>query len=63
VRSYDPVPLVVTRKAGLERAQLIAQSESRPALQRYASKLRESAQSVGSRRVRWHLDVDPIEFA
>jgi primosomal protein N' (replication factor Y) len=63
VRAYDPVPLVVTRKAGLERAQLIAQSESRPALQRYAGKLREAAQSLGSRQVRWHLDVDPIEFA
>ena len=63
VHAYDPVPLVVTRKAGFERAQLIAQSESRPALQRYAGKLRQAAQSVGSRRVRWHLDVDPIEFA
>ena len=63
VRAYDPVPLVITRKAGFERAQLIAQSESRPALQEYASRLRETLQVVGSRQVRWHLDVDPIEFA
>ena len=63
VSAYDAVPLVVTRKAGLERAQLIAQSESRPALQRYAARLREASQSLGSRQVRWHLDVDPIEFA
>ena len=63
VSAYDPVPLVVTRKAGFERAQLIAQSESRPALQRYAGKLREASQSLANRQVRWHLDVDPIEFA
>ena len=63
VSAYDPVPLVVTRKAGFERAQLIAQSESRPALQRYAGQLREASQSLASRQVRWHLDVDPIEFA
>ena len=63
VSAYDAVPLVVTRKAGLERAQLIAQSESRPALQRYAGKLREASQSLAGRQVRWHLDIDPIEFA
>jgi primosomal protein N' (replication factor Y) len=63
VRAYDPVPLVITRKAGLERAQLIAQSESRPALQEYATRLRETLQALSSRQVRWHLDVDPIEFA
>ena len=63
VRAYDPVPLVITRKAGLERAQLIAQSESRPALQEYATRLRETLQALGSRQVRWHLDIDPIEFS
>ena len=63
VRAYDPVPLVITRRAGLERAQLIAQSESRRALQEYAGKLRAALQALDSRRVRWHLDVDPIEFA
>ncbi|MGH8674504.1 MAG: primosomal protein N' [Burkholderiales bacterium] len=63
VQAYDPVPLVITRRAGLERAQLLAQSASRPALQRYASRVREALQAHPDRRVRWHLDVDPIEFA
>ena len=63
VQAYDPVPLVITRRAGLERAQLIAQSESRRALQGYASRLREALHALGNRHVRWHLDVDPIEFA
>jgi primosomal protein N' (replication factor Y) len=63
VRAYDPVPLVITRRAGLERAQLLMQSPSRPALQRYVRQLREQLQQAPDRRVRWHLDVDPIEFA
>jgi primosomal protein N' (replication factor Y) len=63
VDTYDPVPLVITRRAGLERAQLIAQSRSRRALQEYARNLREALQALPGRQVRWHLDVDPIEFA
>lgn len=63
VRVYDPVPHVITRRAGLERAQLLAQSASRPALQGYTRALREALQSGPARQIRWHLDVDPIEFA
>jgi len=62
VCAYDPVPLVVTRRAGLERAQLLMQSGSRPALHRYVRRLRETLQVTAGKRVRWHLDVDPIEF-
>jgi primosomal protein N' (replication factor Y) len=63
VRVYDPVPLVITRRAGLERAQLLLQSESRPALQDYVRTLRAALQSLRRQQARWHLDVDPIEFA
>ncbi|MEX1073971.1 MAG: primosomal protein N', partial [Burkholderiales bacterium] len=35
VRVYDPVPHVITRRADLERAQLLVQSASRPALQEF----------------------------
>ena len=63
VEAYDPVPLIITRRAGLERAQLIAQSRSRRALQEYARNLRETLQALPGRQVRWHLDIDPIEFA
>jgi primosomal protein N' (replication factor Y) len=57
------VPLVITRRAGLERAQLLLQSESRPALQEYTRTLRDALQSLSGPRARWHLDVDPTEFA
>jgi primosomal protein N' (replication factor Y) len=62
VRVFDPVAHVVTRRAGYERAQLVVQSRSRPALQEYLSKLSGILFESPSRQVRWHLDVDPIEF-
>jgi primosomal protein N' (replication factor Y) len=62
VRIYDPVPHVVTRLAGLERAQLVMQSTSRPALQDYLARLSGELFAEAPRDVRWHLDVDPIEF-
>ena len=62
VRVYDPVPHVVTRLAGLERAQLVMQSTSRPALQDYLGRLSSALFADAGRDVRWHLDVDPLEF-
>ena len=59
---YDPVPNVLTRRAGLERAQLLVQSRSRPALQGFLAALSEHLFAHPPRNVRWHLDVDPIEF-
>ena len=62
VRVYDPVPNIITRRAGLERAQLLIQSPSRPALQGYLAALNQNLFTQARRDVRWHLDVDPIEF-
>jgi primosomal protein N' (replication factor Y) len=62
VRVYDPVAHVITRRAGYERAQLLMQSPSRMALQQYLAALGERLYSRTSREIRWHLDVDPIEF-
>jgi primosomal protein N' (replication factor Y) len=62
VRVYDPVPHVITRRAGFERARLLMQSPSRPALQAYLAALSEALFEHSPRSVRWHLDVDPIEF-
>jgi primosomal protein N' (replication factor Y) (superfamily II helicase) len=62
VHVYDPVPNIITRRAGFERAQLVIQSPSRPALQGYLGALSESLFAQTRRDIRWHLDVDPIEF-
>jgi primosomal protein N' (replication factor Y) len=62
VRVYDPVPHVITRRADMERAQLLVQSASRPALQDFLHAWTERLFATAPRSVRWHLDVDPIEF-
>ncbi|OGA55448.1 MAG: primosomal protein N' [Betaproteobacteria bacterium RIFCSPLOWO2_12_FULL_65_14] len=62
VRVFDPVPNTLTRRAGLERAQLLVQSSSRPALQAFLAELTGKLFVQARRDVRWHLDVDPIEF-
>jgi primosomal protein N' (replication factor Y) len=62
VRVFDPVPHLLTRRADLERAQLVMQSASRPALQDYLKDLSERLFESAPRQIRWHLDVDPIEF-
>ena len=62
VQVYDPVPNLLTRRAGFERAQLLVQSRSRPALQAWLGALSASLFERSPREVRWHLDVDPIEF-
>ena len=59
---YDPVPMTVTRLAERERAHLLAQSASRKALQGYLAAWSAKLHALPQRAVRWHLDVDPIEF-
>ena len=62
MRVYDPVPHLITRMSGLERAQVVMQSSSRPALQDYLTRLSDALFALPPRDVRWHLDIDPIEF-
>jgi primosomal protein N' (replication factor Y) len=62
VRLYDPVPHVVTRLAGLERAQLLLQAAARPVLQAFLATWSERLFAAAPRALRWHIDVDPIEF-
>ena len=63
VRVLGPVGAAMERRAGRYRAELLLQSESRAALHTLLRKLRpllEEDRSV--KRVRWSIDVDPIEF-
>jgi primosomal protein N' (replication factor Y) len=51
------------RKAGRFRAQLLLQSTNRGNLHRLLDSLRQSMESSPqARRVRWSIDVDPIEL-
>jgi primosomal protein N' (replication factor Y) len=62
VQVFDPVPHVITRRAGYERAQLVVQSRSRPALQAFLADWSAALPAAAPSGLRWHLDVDPIEF-
>jgi len=61
VEVFDPVPAMLEKKAGFERAQLLVRSRSRPVLQRFLPAWREALGEGEQRRVRWSIDVDPQE--
>jgi primosomal protein N' (replication factor Y) (superfamily II helicase) len=62
VTLYDPVPATMMRRAGRERAQLLAQAESRSLLQRFLAAWHTRLSTEQSSPARWSLDVDPLEF-
>lgn len=59
---FDPAPMSLARVAGVERAQALLQSRSRPRLQAFLSEWSEALYRLPTHGVRWHLDVDPVEF-
>jgi primosomal protein N' (replication factor Y) len=63
VMLYDPVPMKMARLANLERAQLLAESYSRTALQAFLPHWREAIARIKSpSKLRWHIEVDPLEL-
>jgi len=61
VSVYDPVPALMARLAGKERAQLLVESASRAALQKFLSAWMPALEAHKTRNVRWALDVDPLD--
>jgi primosomal protein N' (replication factor Y) len=66
VTIYPPVPLGVARVADVERMQMLLESASRVALQRFLARwlpalhgLRRTHQTAAERIMRWAVDVDP----
>lgn len=60
---YDPVPMRLHRLMALERAQLLVESDNRPALQNFLAQWHAALYTLKSpRTLRWHVDVDPLEF-
>ena len=63
IRVLGPVDAVMARRAGRYRAQLLLQSGDRRALHNALATLRPALEADPSaRRVRWSIDVDPIEL-
>ena len=60
---FDPVPMKMARLANLERGQLVVESPSRPALQAFLPCWREAIEQLKApSKLRWHIEVDPLEF-
>ncbi len=63
VTLYDPVPMRLARRANMERAQLLAESASRAALQAFLPRWRQMIEGLKTpARLRWHIEVDPLEL-
>jgi primosomal protein N' (replication factor Y) len=63
IRVLGPVDAPMARKAGRFRAQLLLQSSDRAGLHRALRELRLLLENDASaRKVRWSIDVDPIEL-
>jgi primosomal protein N' (replication factor Y) (superfamily II helicase) len=57
----SPIPMTLTRVANVERAQLLVESPSRPALQAFLKTWMAGLRDLKS-RVKWSLEVDPVDI-
>ncbi|PKM37841.1 MAG: primosomal protein N' [Gammaproteobacteria bacterium HGW-Gammaproteobacteria-10] len=63
VRMLGPVPAPMSRRAGRYRYQLLLQSATRLELHRLLNKLMPLIEGLKlTRKVRWSLDVDPVDL-
>ncbi len=62
IELFDPVPAQITRLQGMERAHLLVQSTSRKLLQSFLTVWHAKLKQLPSRKIRWALDIDPIDF-
>ena len=63
VQIMDPVPAPMERRAGRYRMQLLVQAPQRPPLHRFLQAwLARLEESGAARKVRWSLDVDPMDL-
>lgn len=63
VKLRGPAPAAMVRRAGRFRAQLLVESDQRGVLHRFLDTwLPEVEAAPSARRVRWALDVDPLEL-
>jgi primosomal protein N' (replication factor Y) len=57
----DPIPMTMTRVHNVDRAQLLVESNSRPALQSFLTEWVDALRAMKT-RVRWSLEVDPLDI-
>ena len=57
----DPIPMTMTRVANVDRAQLLVESASRPALQAFVREWITHLRAMKS-RVKWSVEIDPVDI-
>ena len=57
----DPIPMTMTRVANVDRAQLLVESTSRPALQYFLKNWINDLRALKS-RVKWSVEIDPVDI-
>lgn len=62
VMALGPVPALLQKKAGFYRFQLLLQSSQRGPLHQALSYLRRLLDAQKTSRVRWNMDIDPLEL-
>jgi primosomal protein N' (replication factor Y) len=62
VAVFPPVPALMARRAGFERAQMLVQAPRRADLQRFLPDWHAALRALPGRKVRWAIDVDPAGF-
>jgi len=64
IQVMGPIPASQPRRAGQHRAQLLLQTNNRPVLQNILKKFMPQIESLpNGKKVRWSLDVDPMEMS
>jgi primosomal protein N' (replication factor Y) len=58
---HDPIPMTMTRVANMDRAQLLVESVSRPALQAFLKEWIAALRALKS-RVKWGVEIDPVDI-
>ncbi len=62
VEIYSVVPSMMPKRANHSRAQLLVQSTTRKSLQNFLREWRPLLDKILAQKLRWSLDIDPIEF-
>ena len=62
IRVYHPRTMAVPRVATQARWQLLIEGRSRPLLQAFLQQWLQQLSSRKTSKVRWHIDVDPLEI-
>jgi len=57
----DPIPMSMTRVHNVDRAQLLVESHSRPALQAFLREWMDALREMKT-RAKWSLEVDPVDI-